>query len=65
MFHTYSTPIAAMQALKDSGLDRLDTEMRDVGGGLQPVVICNSIRDAETVQGRGFNSRLVTEFAAD
>jgi hypothetical protein len=65
MFHTYPTPIAAMQALKTSGLDRLDSEMKDVGGGLQPVLICHSISDAEAVQEQGFNARLATEFAAD
>lgn len=65
MFHTYSTPIAAMKGLRDSGLDRLDHEFKDVIGGIQPVVICESIRDAESVQARGFNSRLTVEYAAD
>ncbi len=65
MFNTYSTPIAAMNALKDSGLAHMDHEMRDVIGGLQPVVICHSIHDAEEVQTRGFNSRLPVEYAAD
>ena len=65
MFNTYATPIAAMNALKASGLDRLDSEMRDVGGGLQPVLIFHSISDAETIQSRGFNSRLAIEYATD
>ncbi|PZR65623.1 MAG: hypothetical protein DI537_51035 [Stutzerimonas stutzeri] len=64
-FNTYDTPIAATNALRDNGLDILDFEMRDVIGGLQPVLICHSIRDAEEVQNRGFNSRLVADFASD
>ena len=65
MFNTYTTPIAAQNALRDSGLDRMDHEFKYVGGGLQPVIVCHSIRDAEEVQTRGFNSRLQHAFASD
>lgn len=65
MFNTYATPAAARAALRFSGLDILDMELRPTFDGVQPVLICHSIRDAEEVQNRGFSARLDVEYATD
>lgn len=62
MFNTYPTPVAALAALAENGLGHIDREIRHVVGGLQPILLCVSLRDAEEIQSRGFNARLAPEF---
>lgn len=66
MFNTYTNPVAAVQALREKGFDKLDFELRPVlGGQIQPIVVCESLHDAEVIRDSGFNARLAIEYAAD
>ncbi|RYF03401.1 MAG: hypothetical protein EOO77_31130 [Oxalobacteraceae bacterium] len=66
MFNQYQSADAAKNAVDANGFGPLDLVFEPMlGGGVQPVLICDHIRDAEIVQRSGFNARLRVEYAAD
>lgn len=66
MYKDYPSQVEAQQGLVASGIVGMRVELAPMlGDRVQPVVVCDFESDLVEVQKRGFNARLVNDYAYD
>jgi hypothetical protein len=66
LFKDFASEIEAERGLIKAGIVDMSVEIRPVfGKRYQPIVLCEFESDAERIQARGFNARMIREYSAD